>query len=62
MNAETQASKAGRPSVVDDMANYSYVANVDTVQWLYILYNDDIVLRYRLKVKQPEPAGVVLNE
>ena len=31
--------------------NYTYIAHSTLVQWIYILYNDDIVLRYRLKVK-----------
>jgi hypothetical protein len=30
---------------------YTYVVNAPGVEWLYILYNDDIVLRYKLVVK-----------
>lgn len=29
--------------------SYTYIANSPAVQWLYILYNDDIIMRYRLK-------------
>lgn len=29
---------------------YTYIADRPAVQWLYILYNDDIILRYKLKV------------
>lgn len=32
---------------------YTYIANSPTVQWLYILYNDDIILRYRLYIRSP---------
>ena len=33
-----------------NLINYTYIANSPAVQWLYILYNDDIIMRYRLKV------------
>ncbi|MGZ8540316.1 MAG: transglutaminase domain-containing protein [Chitinophagaceae bacterium] len=35
---------------------YTYIADIPSVQWLYILYNDDIILRYKLKVNQSDPA------
>jgi transglutaminase/protease-like cytokinesis protein 3 len=31
---------------------YHYCVNSLTVEWLYILYNDDVVLRYRLEVRK----------
>ena len=49
------------PSVVNGNISYTYVANIDTVQWLYVLYNDDIILRYRLKIKPAGLAGVALK-
>jgi transglutaminase/protease-like cytokinesis protein 3 len=49
------------PSVLNNNISYTYVANVDTVQWLYILYNDDVILRYRLKVRPIETSGVALK-
>lgn len=30
--------------------SYSYIVDRPTVEWIYILYNDDLVLRYRLNV------------
>lgn len=30
--------------------SYTYAVTSSTVQWLYVLYNDDVVLRYRLVV------------
>lgn len=36
---------------------YTYIANSPTVQWLYILYNDDIILRYRLHVRS-QSSGI----
>ncbi|HKO81338.1 MAG TPA: transglutaminase domain-containing protein [Chitinophagaceae bacterium] len=36
---------------------YTYIASMPTVQWLYILYNDDIILRYRLQIR-PSEAGI----
>lgn len=35
---------------------YTYIANTATVQWLYILYNDDIILRYKLHIRKNEPV------
>jgi hypothetical protein len=31
---------------------YDFVAPATGVQWLYILFNDDVVLRYRLNIKK----------
>jgi len=36
---------------------YTYIANSPTVQWLYILYNDDIILRYRLHIRS-QSSGI----
>ena len=49
------------PLVRDNRISYTYIAEVDTVQWLYILYNDDIILRYRLKVRAVEEPGLALQ-
>ncbi|WP_276503460.1 transglutaminase domain-containing protein [Terrimonas pollutisoli] len=38
--------------------NYSYVVNSPTIQWLYILYNDDIVLRYKLSIKKTTELAI----
>ena len=35
---------------------YTYIASTPTVQWLYILYNDDIILRYKLQIRNPDPG------
>lgn len=35
---------------------YTYYVNSHTVQWLYVLYNDDLVLRYRLQVSKKTPG------
>jgi transglutaminase/protease-like cytokinesis protein 3 len=40
---------------------YSYIANIPTVQWLYILYNDDIILRYKLNVRSNN-SGIAISE
>ena len=32
-------------------AGYKYIVNDDRVQWLYVVCNDEIILRYRLDVK-----------
>lgn len=38
--------------------NYSYVVNSPAIQWLYILYNDDIILRYNLSIKKTTEIAV----
>jgi transglutaminase/protease-like cytokinesis protein 3 len=35
---------------------YTYIADTPTVQWLYILYNDDIILRYKLRINDNNAA------
>lgn len=44
----------------DNKIVYTYIADRPTVQWLYILYNDDIILRYKLKVRSND-SSVALN-
>src|SRR4030095_14906775 len=39
------------PGPIGSKTTYTYVVNSPEVEWLYILYNDDIVLRYKLLVK-----------
>lgn len=40
------------PGIINKKTIYSYCVNSPTVQWLYVLYNDDVVLRYKLVVKK----------
>jgi hypothetical protein len=43
-----------QPSTVveDKKVRYSYIVNSAEVEWLQVLYNNDVVLRYRLKIKK----------
>ena len=36
---------------IQPVTKYMYVVDKPTVEWLYVLYNDDLVLRYKLKIK-----------
>ncbi|MFL5811072.1 MAG: hypothetical protein ACJ749_16240, partial [Flavisolibacter sp.] len=38
------------PDISADKMTYSYVVTSDQVEWLHLLYNDDVVLRFRLKL------------
>ncbi|MBI5857428.1 MAG: hypothetical protein HZB42_07235 [Sphingobacteriales bacterium] len=41
------------PSSVDgNKTGYSYIVGSADIKWLYILYNDDVILRYRLQIKK----------
>jgi hypothetical protein len=35
-----------------DKFNYSYAVTSPDIEWLYLVYNDDLVLRYKIKVKK----------
>ncbi|MGK2861714.1 MAG: transglutaminase domain-containing protein [Chitinophagaceae bacterium] len=39
---------------------YSYIVDQPTIEWLYILYNEDIVLRYKLLIKNN--PGLAVND
>ncbi len=48
-----------RPDEMSDQAflmprhcKYTFNVNSDKIQWLYLIYNDDLVLRYKINVKQ----------
>lgn len=41
--------------------SYNYIVPPKAVQWLYVIYNDEIVLRYRLDVKTKSIAGRINN-
>ncbi len=50
------------PSISGRTIHYTYIADSPLVQWIYILYNDDIILRYRLKVKAIESPAIAISE
>ena len=37
--------------------HFSYVVPASNVQWLYVIYNDELVMRYRLKLKKDSPEN-----
>lgn len=44
-----------KPDQLDqNKATYSYIVQNDAVEWLQVLYNDDVVMRYRLNVTKKE--------
>src|SRR5688572_15389096 len=44
------------PGMIGPKTTYTYHVSSPTVEWLYILYNDDIILRYKLVVKNGLPG------
>ena len=44
------------PGMIGSQTTYSYHVNSLSVEWLYMLYNDDIILRYKLVVKDNSSA------
>jgi hypothetical protein len=35
---------------------YRYRVETDDVEWLYLKYNEDVILRYKLNIKKKKPA------
>ena len=46
------ASAFLNPSVEYNKICYSYVVDGTNVEWLHLLYNDDMILRYKLNVRK----------
>ena len=40
------------PEIKGKKAKYFYVANDPAIEWLHLMYNGDIILRYRLQIKK----------
>lgn len=40
------------PGIINKKTTYSYFVTSADIQWLYVLYNDDVILRYKLIVKK----------
>ena len=49
--AGTDSLTATPVSSINGKAKYHYIVNDDAVKWLYVICNDEIILRYRLNVK-----------
>ncbi|MBO9658494.1 MAG: hypothetical protein J7527_06690 [Chitinophagaceae bacterium] len=48
----TATSALIKPQTIkNDVISYRYVLNSTSMQWLYLLYNNDLVLRYRLNAR-----------
>jgi hypothetical protein len=49
----TSKSVLLQPShVADNKTSYTYHVATPGIEWLYLLYNDDVILRYRLQLKK----------
>lgn len=42
-----------------NLVQYRYIVISPSVQWIYLLYNDDLVLRYRVHIKPPGTIPVL---
>lgn len=51
---ETKSSAFLQPFISGNKIVYTHVVQANDVNWLHLLYNDDVVLRYRLKIKREE--------
>jgi hypothetical protein len=44
-----------KPSVVANEVVYTYPVQSDRVEWIHLVYNDDIILRYKLNIRKEKP-------
>lgn len=51
MSCISEKSRLLRPSIISNDIAYSYVVENAAVEWLYLMYNDDLILRYKIRVK-----------
>ena len=42
---------------IHNKVSYSYVVDSTDIQWLHILYNDDLILKYKLNIKNNKEVG-----
>lgn len=49
------------PGMIGSKTTYTYIVNSPLVEWLYILYNDDIILRYKLDIKTQSSTMATSN-
>lgn len=43
--------------VVGKKASYTYHVTSNAVEWLYVIYDDEMILRYKLNIKENHPAS-----
>ncbi len=43
-----------KPASVAGEVVYSYPVHSDRVEWIHLVYNDDIILRYKLNIRKPD--------
>ncbi|HLX92479.1 MAG TPA: transglutaminase domain-containing protein [Puia sp.] len=39
------------PAIIGNLARYEYVVSSDNIKWIHLMYNHDVILRYRLDIK-----------
>ncbi len=47
---------APKCTVIGKKAQFIYIVRSDTVEWLDVIYNDDVVMRYKLNIRKEEGA------
>ncbi len=52
-------SPSGR---VDNKTSYTYLVASPEIRWLYLLYNDDVILRYRIVVRGEKKDMAILQQ
>ncbi len=58
---QSPASVFLEPELKGRKAKYIYVANDPSIEWIHLVYNGDIVLRYRLQFKKDRPGILQKN-
>ena len=50
------------PGMINKRTIYTYCVTSPTIQWLYVLYNDDVILRYKLIIKKSRAEIAVITK
>ena len=43
------------PSSISNQVVYNYPVQSDAIEWIHLVYNDDVILRYKLNIRKPKP-------
>jgi hypothetical protein len=42
-----------KPAIVSNQVVYTYPVQSESVEWIHLVYNDDVILRYKLNIRKP---------
>ena len=43
-----------QPAVTGNQVQYSFAVQSETIEWIHLVYNNDVILRYKLNIRKPK--------